>query len=139
METKCGMAFHPQKCGVLSISRSRFPIRVTYSLKGHILTVHDSTKYLGVDRQSFLSWKLHIDRTTKKANSMLGFLRRNLRSCSEDTKANAYFSMIRSTLEYSLSYGILNIKNNYGRLRWYKEELHVTLPTDLGTSAAYHQ
>ena len=31
---------------------------------------------------------------------MLGFLRRNLRSCSEDTKANAYFSMVRSNLEY---------------------------------------
>ena len=31
---------------------------------------------------------------------MLGFLRRNLRSCSEDTKANAYFSMVCSNLEY---------------------------------------
>ena len=34
---------------------------------------------------------------------MLGFLRRNLRSCSEDTKANAYFSMVRSNLEYCSS------------------------------------
>ena len=31
---------------------------------------------------------------------MLGFLRRNLRSCKEDTKANAYFTMVRSNLEY---------------------------------------
>ena len=34
---------------------------------------------------------------------MLGFLRRNLRSCSEDTKANAYFSMVRTNLEYCSS------------------------------------
>ena len=31
---------------------------------------------------------------------MLGFLRRNLRSCSEETKANAYFSMVRSKFKY---------------------------------------
>ena len=31
---------------------------------------------------------------------MLGVLRRNLRSCSEETKANACFSMVRSNLEY---------------------------------------
>ena len=45
----------------------------------------------------------YIDRILKKSNSMLGFLRRNLRSCSEDTKANAYFSMVRSNLEYCSS------------------------------------
>ena len=56
-----------------------------------------------VDIQSSLSWKTHIDRITKKSNSMLGFLRPNLRSCSEETKANAYFSMVRSNLEYCSS------------------------------------
>ena len=34
---------------------------------------------------------------------MLGFPRRNLRSCSEETKANAYFSMVRSNLKYCSS------------------------------------
>ena len=63
----------------------------------------ETLKYLGVDLQTTLSWKTHIDRISKKANSMLGFLRRNLRSCSEDTKANTYFSMVRSNLEYCSS------------------------------------
>ena len=45
----------------------------------------------------------HIDRISKKANSILGFLRRNLRSCKEDTKANDYFTMVRSNLEYCSS------------------------------------
>ena len=102
-ETKWGMAFHPQKCSVLSVTRSRNPTRFNYQLKGHILELQDSTKYLGVDLQSSLSWKNHIDRISKKANSMLGFLRRNLRSCKEDTKANAYFTMVRSNLEYCSS------------------------------------
>ena len=98
-----GMAFHPQKCSVLSITRSRTPTRYHYRLKGHILELPDSTKYLGVDLQFLLSWKIHTDRITKKANSMLGFLRRNLKSCNEDTKAIAYFTMVRSNLEYCSS------------------------------------
>ena len=102
-ETKWGMAFHPQKCSVLSVTRSHNPFKFNYRLKGHILELQDCTKYLGVDIQSSLSWKNHIDWISKKANSMLGFLRRNLRSCKEDTKANAYFTMVRSNLEYCSS------------------------------------
>ena len=102
-ESKRGMEFHTQKCSVLRVSRSRSPIIHSYKLKGHILIAEDTTKYLGVDLQTTLSWKTHIDRISKKANSMLGFLRRNLRSCSEDTKANTYFSMVRSNLENCLS------------------------------------
>ena len=102
-ESKWGMEFHPQKCSVLRVSRSRSPISHPYKLKGHILIAEDTTKYLGIDLQTTLSWKTHIDRISKKANSMLGFLRHNLRSCSEDTKANVYFSMVRSNLEYCSS------------------------------------
>ena len=76
------------------------PISHPYKLKGHILITENTTKYLGVDLQTALSWKTHIDRISKKTNNMLMFLRRTLRSCSEDTKANAYFSMVRSNLEY---------------------------------------
>ena len=98
-ESKCGKEFHPLKCSVLRVSRSRSPISHLYKLKGHILTTENTTKYMGFDLQTTLSWKTHIDRISKKTNSMLGFLRSNLRSCSEDTKANTYFSMVRSNLE----------------------------------------
>ena len=102
-ESKWGMAFHPKKCSVLSITRSRSPVKYSYRLKGHVLESQDSTKYFGVDIQSSLSLKTHIDRITKKSNSMLGFLRRNLRSCNEETKSNAYFSMVMSNLQYCSS------------------------------------
>ena len=74
-----------------------------YRLKAHILETQDVTKYLGVDLQSTLSWKPHIDRISKKANSMLDFLRGNLRSFSEDTKATGYYSMVSSNLEFCSS------------------------------------
>ena len=84
------MEFHPQKCSNLSVTRSQPPLKYPYQLKGHTLEVQDTTKYLGVDLQSMLSWKNHIDRITKKSNSMLGFLRRNLKSTCVETKTNAY-------------------------------------------------
>ena len=40
-EQKWGMAFLPDKCSNIRISRSRNPITMDYSLKGHILTTED--------------------------------------------------------------------------------------------------
>ena len=94
------MAFHPDKCSAMRISRARKTCATNYSLKGHALQNEDSTKYLGVELQSSLSWNRHIDQTVKKANSMLGFLRRNLRISNERTKTSAYRSMVKLLLEY---------------------------------------
>ena len=60
----------------------------------------DSNPYLGLTISEDLQWKTHITNITKKANSTLGFLRRNLKYCSEDCKRLAYISLVRSTLEY---------------------------------------
>ena len=65
--------------------------------------VQDCTKYFGVDLHWSLSWKPHMDRITKKANSTFGFLRRKLKAGTKETKANAYFCMVRSNLEYCCS------------------------------------
>ena len=64
-EKKWGMAFHPDKCSAIKISRSRNPISMDYSLKGHILDKEDYTKYLGVELQSSLSWNRHIDQSRR--------------------------------------------------------------------------
>ena len=95
-----GHGFSPPKVQCAEPYKITHPIRFNYRQKGHILELQDITKYLGVDLQSSLSWKNHIDRISKKANSMLGLLRRNLRSCKEDTEANTYFTMVESNLEY---------------------------------------
>ena len=77
-EKKWGMAFHPEKCSAIRVTRARKPISSFYTLKGHTLNMEDSTRYLGVELQSSMSWNRHMDQTVKKANSTLGFLRRNL-------------------------------------------------------------
>ena len=97
------MSFHPDKCNVLRVSRSKTPIISNYHLKGHQLETAETTKYLGVDLSYNLSWNHHIDRTVKKGNSMLGFLKRNLKISNKDTKSAAYFSLVRPNLEYCAS------------------------------------
>ena len=46
----------------------------------------------------------HISKIGSKANSTLGFFRRNLKGCPSKLKEIAYFLMVRSLLEYSFLY-----------------------------------
>ena len=94
------MLFHPDKCNTLQVTTSKTPLKYNYSLKGQNLESVKTVKYLGVDLSYNLSWNSHIDRTAKKANNMLGFLRRNLRVNNRDTKAAAYKTLVRPNLEY---------------------------------------
>ena len=94
------------------------------SWKPHI-DATDSSKYLGVtishclpwkshidatDRQvpgsdisQGLSWKSHIDATAGKDQPTLGFIRRNLRECSTETKKTAYTMFVRLSCQYTSS------------------------------------
>ena len=97
------MSFHPDKCNVLRVVRSKKPRMHKYHLKGHQLEAADTTKYLGVDFTYNLSWNHHIDCTGMKGNGMLGILKRNLKISNQDTKSAAYFSLVRPNLEYCAS------------------------------------
>jgi len=84
----------------MRVTRSKSPLRTNYILEVITLAEEQTSKYLGVDLQSNLGWEQHIDKITKKANNMLGFLKRNLRNTSCETKTNAYISLVRSNIEY---------------------------------------
>ena len=60
-----------------------------------------NSKYLGITFSSDLHWNLHISTITSKANQTLGFLRRNLKGCPRELKQLAFFSLVRSKLEYA--------------------------------------
>ena len=47
-----------------------------------------------------MEWSKHIATMTNKANSKLSFLRRNLKGSPEKLNLTAYFSLIRSFMEY---------------------------------------
>ena len=102
-EKRWGMDFHPEKCNILSVTRLKQPYTFRYKLKGHVLENSTTTKYLGVNLTSNLCWSTHIDKSTKKANSVLGFIKRNIRTKNRDTKATAFKTLVRPHLEYCSS------------------------------------
>ena len=62
---------------------------------------HSDNPYLDVTLSDNIKWNSHINTIAKKADSTLGFLKRNLKHCPQDSRRTVYLSLVRSTLEYS--------------------------------------
>ena len=92
-----GMKFNAKKCYLLS---SRNISSYFYKINDQILKRVETNPYLGITFSEDMKWTTHINSITKKANSTLGFLRRNLRFCPKECKKNAYIALVRSKLEY---------------------------------------
>ena len=96
-----GMRFNASKCYILSINRVADKKSLFhYQLNSTILKHVTDNPYLGILFSDDLTWRNHIAKSTKKANSTLGFLKRNLHNCPRKCKKAAYVSLIRSVLEY---------------------------------------
>jgi hypothetical protein len=97
------MKFNTDKCHILKITNRRHPKAFNHTMFGSTLTNVEHHPYLGIEISQNLRWKEHIQMATNKANRTLGFVRRNLGKCSEDTKKSAYTTLIRPQLEYASS------------------------------------
>ena len=85
----------------MRITHNRNPKIFNYKLGECILESTNSHPYLGVCITNNLSWSTHINNITSSANRSLGFIRRNLYSCSKPIKQTAYMALVRPLLEYS--------------------------------------
>ena len=94
---KWGMRFNAKKCYIMSINNKSSHF---YELDNHILKQVNENPYLGLTISDDLKWSSHITKMTKKANSTMAFLRRNLRNFPEDCRKTAYLSLVRSILDY---------------------------------------
>jgi hypothetical protein len=110
------MAFHPDKCNVLTISRNNTPVKFNYCLHGHVLESVDKAKYLGVAISEDLKWESHINNICGKANKTLGFLRRNRNNGSTSVKEQAYQSLVRPSLEYACSVWDPHLKSDINKI-----------------------
>ena len=98
--SKWGMRFKPVKFNMMQLTKKHNKIDASYTLKGTVLENVESIKYLGITITSDLKWNSHIRNVCSKANTTLGFLRRNLSSCPQDVKEAAYKTLVRPILEY---------------------------------------
>ena len=98
-----GMKFNPSKCTILTVSNSQSPLTNIYHLSGTALSHVDYAKYLGVTLSKDLKWSKHIQSATSRCCSTLGLLRRNLYMCPMELREHAYFTLVRSRLEYAVA------------------------------------
>ena len=94
------MQFNVTKCHTMRISRKKEPVLMHYYIDGQKLSPVKNHPYLGVILSNDLRWNSHVENTVVKANKSLGFVRRNLYPCSENTKRPAYVTIVRPNFEY---------------------------------------
>ena len=102
--TRNKMKFHPDKCHVLPVSRSKFPLpeqRFTYTLNGETLLYYESEKDLGVMVNCKLNWTEHCSKLYSAASARLYL---NMRTChfvhNKRQKRVLYLTMVRSLFQH---------------------------------------
>ena len=97
-------------------------------LNGASIPHGDQIKYLGVTIANGLKWNTHIINVIRKANKVLGMIRRCLGPASTKTCMNAFNSVVRPILEYaSQVWAPFNLVSmwNAGTIQTKREAWHV--------------
>ena len=97
------MKFNLSKCVTLKCYRSSSPIEIDYFINDHKLENVKHHPYLGITLDQTMSFIPHLNNITSKATRVLNFIKQNLSKCSQYTKSNTYFSLVRPSLEYASS------------------------------------
>ena len=97
------LEFNIKKCAIMNISNSPNKKRFGYTMNGEILETVKHYPYLGVELSDNLKYNTNIDNIIGKSSQRLGFIKRNLKSCSTSVKDRAYQTLVRPKLEYSSS------------------------------------
>ena len=84
-------------------AKKRQAINYNYNINGHILELVSSNPYLGTGLTNTMSWDKQVNKVVTKGNRALGFIRRNVGSCPEEVKKQAYLALVWPHLEYACS------------------------------------
>ena len=99
-----GMSHHPGKCHVLKIGERELTLHdmfEPYRLKDNILDVVHEEKDLGVIIDQDLNFESHFAEKVKKANMMIGIIRRSFLHLDEEMFLQLYKALVRPHLEYA--------------------------------------
>ena len=78
------------KCKVMRITNKRKKFHYTYRLNTAPLEWVDTFRYLGVRKNTKLTWTDHVLEVRMKATRVLNLLRTAMQRCSKQAKARAY-------------------------------------------------
>ena len=93
------MEFHPKKCKVIHFGKKNS--NYGYHLGGHSINQYKEETDLGIIITEDLRWDAHIAMCIKKANRMIGMVKRTFSYMDKDMFNALYKTFIRSMLEYS--------------------------------------
>ena len=100
--TRWILRFHPGKCHVLTLGKfDNIKHAHSYKLGNKVLDHVFSEKDLGVIFDSDLSFEEHIFNQVKKANSMVGLIKRSFFHLTPDLFRQLYITFVRPHLEYA--------------------------------------
>ena len=68
-----------------------------------VLKIVEQHSFLGVIIDHQLSWKQHVEYVCGKAMKLIGFLNRNLHTCSKELKELSYKQFVLPVLDYTSS------------------------------------
>ena len=77
------MRINTKKCKIMRITRKKSPLVWEYNIEGQPLESVNVYKDLGLFTASNLSWNQHVDKTTAKANRVLGLVKRTCRGLKD--------------------------------------------------------
>ena len=92
------MGFHPKKCHVLHFGSKNE--ENTYKIGGTMISPRNYEKDLGVTVSDTLAWSEHIDNCAKKANRMVGIIKRTFCYMDKDMFLCLYKTFVRPHLEF---------------------------------------
>ena len=72
-------------------------------MSGQVLKIVEQHSYLGVIIDHQLSWKPYINYVCDKAMKLIGFLNRNLHTCSRELKELSFKLFVSPVLDYASS------------------------------------
>lgn len=99
---KWGMSFNIQKCQVLHLDHKNR--NASYYLQGEQIKVGDGVNDLGISISSDLKMGNQCRIASNRANSILGFIKKNVSSRSSDIILPLYRGLVRPHLEYAVQF-----------------------------------
>jgi hypothetical protein len=93
------LQFNTKKCKVMHLGHGNS--RHQYTMAGNVLEVTECEKDLGVYVDPSLHFSQHCQKAAKKANSMLGLIRRSFSYLDREMVHQLYKGLVRPHLEYA--------------------------------------
>ena len=112
--TKWQMPFNVNKCQMLQIGSLNK--KYCYSMMGQNIKTTPTVKDLGVTISANLKFSQQCNEAAKKANRMLGFIKRNFTYKSKDIILPLYNSLVRPHLEYAVQFWAPHLSKDIHKL-----------------------